>query len=221
MMIGYLVAVATRHIAVGVANEILRAGPMAADLHRELDTELAKDDNSNAYLWALRSERAYVLQALDEQHGGWLLRAYSNDQKCVHLDQLAEWIALANSSYAQFQDYGRLTKAESGGVRHVLSHLLAPSALKVREADFRVRCMVRCLRVLNSLTAKNVASIPAKLTDLGLTAEATVDPYTDKPLVVKRTDGQWVVYGLGANQTDDGGNFENLEDVGIGPIKQK
>jgi DNA-directed RNA polymerase specialized sigma24 family protein len=34
--------------------------------------------------------------------------------------------------------------------------------------------------------------------------------------VVKRTDGQWLIYGLGTNLKDDGGQLKNLEDVGLG-----
>jgi hypothetical protein len=62
--------------------------------------------------------------------------------------------------------------------------------------------------------------VPGKLTDLGLPADAIIDPFTDQPLIVKKIDGQWLVYGLGANQKDDGGKIENQDDVGLGPLKR-
>lgn len=97
--------------------------------------------------------------------------------------------------------------------------MMIPAVVKVREADFRARCMVRCLRVLNALTEKKVIEVPAKLTDLGLPATAVTDPFTEKPLIAKRVAGQWVVYGLGMNLKDDGGQFDQLADVGLGPVK--
>src|SRR5262249_44625396 len=75
MLISYLVEVATRSIAMGVANEILRAGPLSAELHKELDAELAKVDSSEGYCWCLRTERPFGLQLFDEMDlcaGGWL-----------------------------------------------------------------------------------------------------------------------------------------------------
>jgi hypothetical protein len=217
MLISFLVVIATRAVGIGAANEILRAGPVAADLHRELDEELAKHDSPAAFRRCLRSELAYGLQALDEQNlGGWFLRAYNNDEKCYYIDLNSEWVAQADSSYAQFMESVRSTQAAAGGILHARSRLLIPAVHKVREADFRARCLVRCLRVLNALTAGGATEPPAKLADLNLPEEAVTDPYTDKPLVVKRKDGQWLIYGLGTNLKDDGGHVKNLEDVGLG-----
>lgn len=223
MLISYLVASATRAIGVGMANEILRAGPLAPDLYRELDAELAKHDTFEAFRHCLRGERAFGYQAFDELlgRGGWFTRAYVNDDKCYYLDLLADWTAKANSTYAQYLEYERAAKAEAGGWRHRLTGMLVPAVLKVREAEFRVRCMVRCLRVLNALVAKKLDAAPANLADLGLPPDAVTDSYTDKPLIVKRQDGQWVVYGLGTNLTDDGGDLDLLKDVGLGPVKAK
>ena len=57
----------------------------------------------------------------------------------------------------------------------------------------------------------------ANLNALGVPAD---DPYTGQPLIVKEVDGQWIIYGLGANLKDDGGKFEHQEDVGLGPEKK-
>jgi hypothetical protein len=220
LMISYLVVIATRSIAMGVVNEILQAGPVAADLHKELDAELAKVDSSDGYRWSLRSERSYGLLKFEELNvGGWFTRAYNNDEKCYYLDQTIDWLNHADDSYAKFQAESAATGTVTPGVRHTLTHLLVPATLKVHEADFRVRCLGRSLRVLNALTAKNLKEVPANLTDLGLPAAATTDPYTDKPLIVKRVDGQWLVYGLGPNLKDDGGLLDKFEDVGYGPVK--
>src|SRR5207248_842563 len=103
MLISYLVVVAVRSIATGAANEVLHAGPVAADLHKELDAALAKFDSSDAYRWSLRTDRAYGLQAMEEMNrAGWFARGYANDEKCFYLDQMAECIDQADTPYAKF-----------------------------------------------------------------------------------------------------------------------
>jgi hypothetical protein len=220
LMIGYLVTIAVRQIAIGVANEILQGGPIAADLHQALDAELVKMDAGDGIRRSLQSDRAYGLQVFEDYNFvGWLSRGYNNDEKCFYLDQMETWMQRANCTYAEFREYDETLKQESIGLRHTLSRLLIPAFRAFREADFRSHCMIRCLRVLNALTAKKLTEVPANLTDLGLPATATVDPYTEKPLIVKRTDGQWIVYGMGSNLKDDGGKFDQNEDIGLGPIK--
>lgn len=221
MIVAYLVTLATRSVAVGLANEILRSGPVAGNLHEELETELAKHDGAEGFRACLRGERAFGLQAFDEfeQHcGGWLARAYVNDDKCCYLDFLRQWSAEADSSFAAFRTFQKTVRAKYGGFRHKLSMMLLPAVEKVREAIFRSRCQLRCLRALNALLGQKIEAVPANLTVLHLPPEAVLDPYTDQPLIVKRTGGQWVIYGLGTNLKDDGGKFEHLEDVGLGPI---
>jgi hypothetical protein len=36
----------------------------------------------------------------------------------------------------------------------------------------------------------------------------------------EKVQGQWIIYGLGLNLNDDGGNIEKLEDGGLGPAKK-
>src|SRR5262249_7430399 len=133
LMISYLVAIATRSIAMGVANEILQAGTVAADLHRELDAELAKVDSSDGYRWSLQSERTYGLTSFEDLNiGGWFTRAYNNDKKCYYLDQTVDWLTHADDSYAKFQAETAATGAVTPGIRHTLTHLLIPATLKVR-----------------------------------------------------------------------------------------
>jgi len=197
------------------ANDILRAGPVAANLLAEIEGSLATWDSADSYRWSLRSERAYGLQALDETHSdAWFARGFVNYQKDTYIDEIAEGIKQADHSFAQFQADSQA--AAKPGFRYVL-----PAIFKLREADFRDRCLVRSMRVLNALTAKKLTEPPANFAGLGLPASATTDPYTDKSLIVKRVDGQWVVYGLGKNLTDDGGKLEHLEDVGYGPVKRE
>jgi hypothetical protein len=222
-LISHLVVIAVRAIGMESANEILQAGPIATALHTELESQLAAWDTTDAYRWCMQSERAYGLQALESVNGGgWLLRGFHNDEKTFYLDQMAEAINQADSSYAKFQADINAAKAARHSFRHVLSQDMLSALFKVREADFRNRCLVRCLRVKNALTEKKLAEVPASLADLGLPREAVIDPYTNMSLIARRVEGQWLVYGVGRNLKDDGGRVDDrLEDVGFGPKKQE
>jgi hypothetical protein len=221
MIISHLVILATRSVGVRMANEILRAGPVVPELHQQLEDELAKHDSAASFRRCLVSERAYGLQALGEQlPGGWLTRAFANDNMIYYLDLMKDWIENADGPYAQFKEKNQPVKEEDATFRYVMMKLLAPAVMKIQDAEFRTRCMVRCLRVLNALTTKKIQAIPDKLTNLGLPAEGVTDPYTGQSLLVKKVDGQWIIYGVGPNLKDDGGNFEKLEDIGLGPAKK-
>ena len=87
---------------------------------------------------------------------------------------------------------------------------------------------MRCLRVLNALQGRAEKSDPEptdpqvpKLSQLGLPTEATIDPFTGKPLHVKRLPEGWLIYSVGKDLKDDGGEVEDdveaALDVGIAP----
>ena len=61
-----------------------------------------------------------------------------------------------------------------------------------------------------------------KLSDLGLPAETIVDPFNGGSLHVKKTPRGWLVYSVGPNFKDDGGNIwehdPKTSDVGVGPL---
>ena len=77
--------------------------------------------------------------------------------------------------------------------------------------------MMRCLRVLNQLRARQVATRDVAIDSLGLPQDVTVDPYNGKPLTVRNTDKGWLVYSIGKDRKDDGGKLDDLSDIGVGP----
>jgi hypothetical protein len=96
------------------------------------------------------------------------------------------------------------------------------------QAGACARSKIRSLRVLNALQTHLPAAskeVP-KLTELGLPAETITDPFTGEPLHVKRSPQGWLIYSVGPNFRDDGGNLQGDltvatptedTDVGIGP----
>ena len=79
---------------------------------------------------------------------------------------------------------------------------------------------MRCLRILNGIHRRIDAgeAVPTDLAQLGLPAEAVVDPFTDAPLILKATPAGWLIYSTGADRHDDGGVFVDHRDVGVGPL---
>jgi hypothetical protein len=186
-----------------------------------LDAELAIHDSMEAFRWALKSERAFGLesyQALPARRA-WPIRARWDEDAAAYLDMIDEQLTLTSQPYC---DVAEATEAKPPVAGATLAENVKPAILAARQAADRNRAIIRCLRVLNALQAmEQKGDVPEpKLSDLGLPAEATVDPFTGEPLKVKRLPEGWLVYSEGQNLTDDGGQLDDprVGDVGLGPI---
>jgi hypothetical protein len=207
-------------------NQVLQAGPVSPSARQALDTELALHDTMVGYNWALRSERSYSLSSVRELRGSgiWLTRGFSNDLALRLNDLFARYLEKASRPYADVISDKSAPAARSGvtNLYGALVTLLEPSLAAIREPAERTRALSRSLRVLNALQARLPAGgddVP-KLTDLGLPADATIDPYNGKPLRVKKLPEGWMVYSVGRNLVDDGGMLDHVNDLGAGPISR-
>ena len=75
--------------------------------------------------------------------------------------------------------------------------------------------------MLNSILARQQAGQTDEptLADLGLPTEVTTDPFNGRPLVLKKTADGWLIYSVGTNQKDDGGQVDDERiDVGLAPV---
>ncbi|MEX2308184.1 MAG: hypothetical protein WD738_11355 [Pirellulales bacterium] len=89
------------------------------------------------------------------------------------------------------------------------------------EANARSIALLRSLRIYNALRQfrQQNGRESQGLHELGLPAEATIDPYTGAPLKLKLTDDEWVIYSVMENGVDDGGDFTGLKDYRVAPAK--
>jgi hypothetical protein len=108
-------------------------------------------------------------------------------------------------------DADRHWKELMGG--NQLLSLMAPPVARVSELSFRMRAqrdaLITTLALLRYKTDKG--SFPAdlqKLVSAGYTDQAPMDPYSDQPLVCKRTENNFILYSLGADFKDDGGKHD-------------
>ncbi len=224
IMIGYLMSLGCRGYAVEAANAVLRAGPLPEDSREALEAELALHDGVEAYRRALKSERAYGLESFRELPGRsiWIVgRALWNDAAWYYLDTIDRHVAAASRPYPEVAATVLAARPDPGGFRR-LGHLVEPAILAGREALERTRARIRCLRVLNAVQGRAAQGVTEpKLSDLGLPAAATTDPYTGKPLHLEKTPRGWLVYSVGKDLKDDGGQVSEVQDVGVAPIRLK
>ncbi|HBO43137.1 MAG TPA: hypothetical protein DD670_04220 [Planctomycetaceae bacterium] len=217
-MVSFLVAIACRGHAMESLNEVLQAGAISDEVSRELEDELAKHDINEAYRQALRTERPFGFAFFRTMPGEntWFARAYYNRAKLNYLG-LLEWY-LVDSKAADSSEARAMVEAPEP--TDIWGVLLNPAIEATRLAARRGQSLLNVIRVLNALQRRENPDEPpaADLSDLGLPREATLDPFTGKPVIVKRVPDGWLVYSVGQNGIDDGGEFgDNRSDEGYGP----
>jgi hypothetical protein len=220
LLIPYLITAACRSVAIAESNAILRAGPVSKLIRTELDKEVANDEHVRGYLQALKGERAYAITSFGTTFPvNWVNRAYFNTDACSLLDQMEEQMALTTQPYAAVAASEAKLKQRVSGPFHTLSALQLPAVLKTRDAMDRVRAQIRCLRILNALQQHGPwGEKEPQLSELGLPPETTTDPYDGSPIKLKQLRGDWLIYCVGPNLKDDGGQVESYADIGLGPL---
>jgi hypothetical protein len=96
--------------------------------------------------------------------------------------------------------------------RFFLLQTLMPAADRASELSYRGKALhqatVTVLALKQWRLEKN--EYPANLDELvtaGYLKELPIDPYTDKPLIYKKTDDNFTLYSVGPNFQDDGGKY--------------
>jgi len=222
-MVSYLVAIACRGIANQRVNEILRAGPTSANAHTKLEQELAKLDGSPRLSAALKVERAMGISGTDELTSrsqafkllAWKMKGW----QCDILDYYENILTLIDLPW--FKAQGRLNQgnAKLASVHPMVAQLV-PGVQAFFAAGNRALVEIRALRILNAIEEfkQSIGHEPQSLADLNLPPAATIDPFSGTPLKLKSTPAGWVIYSIGDNGTDDGGDFKDLKDWGMAPV---
>jgi hypothetical protein len=225
-LVAYLVSVAVRGTAIDGINETLAAGPISADVRRALDEELARADRPGQFAKILRLERGAAMDASLAQLGpvsrmlGWPIKR----QFLSAYEMMGEVIALADGPWPEFRKHTKTWGERDIDTGHgVLANLLAPAIAASVAARDRDLALIRSLRVLNALQGFEVREgrEATGLKDSGLSTDATIDPVTNSPLLATRGERGWTVYGVGNNEKDDVGNFNDWLDVGVGAGRDK
>ena len=101
-------------------------------------------------------------------------------------------------------------KLEAFSEKNIFIRYLRPALAKVAERSHRNRVDSMAMLTVLAIVQyhKKHGEYPASLTALiedGLLHQLPMDPYSDKALVYRRTEGGFMLYSVGLNLTDDGG----------------
>jgi len=226
MLTSYLVSIAVRGVAINGLYDALAAGPVSAETHAALDAELARQDDAGQLGRVLRTERAYAISTVDAHaaQSGWLAAPFAKmilrQQFGGLLDRFDALLPVADIPW-----HDPRSPRRAGNVLApptplgVMAMQLLPAMLATYEAHTRDQAMIRALRTFNALRAfadKNGREA-AGLAELDLPAEATIDPYSGAPLILKSSPQGWTVYAIGKDDQDNGGAVNDQRDIGLGP----
>ena len=188
MIVSYLAAASIQGIAVDSANLVLQTGLVSKEIRGVLDAELARQERTEGFAWALESERAFGLESFRgfPLRNMWLLsRGYWNQQESAYLDAMQAFLTLSRvpGSHRQAeQTIGQIHEGISPG-QGIFAELIFPALQALHHAVVQTRANIRALRVLNALQAHVPAGsneVP-KLSELDLPVETTTDPFDGAP----------------------------------------
>ncbi len=217
MGVGYVVSCACHWIAINCANQVLQSGPLSREARDALEAELALYDVVEPYRQMLKEERALgmaIYRTLADRDY-WVNRARWNRDQSFFLQTFDVYLSLVSRPYSEFQAAQTRLETQSVPTR---AHFPLPKD-GFRKSFDRTRAKVRCFRTLNAVQrlSEHGDIAEPKLSDLGLPAEITIDPYNGKPLQMKKLPEGWMVYSVGTNLRDDGGKLDLITDIGFGP----
>ena len=209
MIVHYLVSNAIRGIALSSLAATLQRGDISIDVRSKLEKELSQYDDNTYFAQAIISERAFGNSMFQELPWSWW-RSYRSG----YLTSMQKRIELARKPYKDFRSAQAADKS-------LFDSMVAPALSAAREATARNQALSRVLRVLNAIQSSPnwMAADQIDALKLGLPADATKDPFTEQPLVIRKQGSGWLIYSVGFNLKDDGGEIDESKDVGVAPYK--
>ena len=213
MILSQLLTNACRGIAIDQIHEIIARYPISDESRKRLNGELESQDTSRGYAQSLIGERAFGIEMLSGM--GIFQMAYSGKG---YLDVIGEEIE--NADKEPYEQEWPLQNQYSKRMDGPFGASLFPALEQVRNSSSHIRSKLRALRIINSLQAQpNPQSTSISSDDLvkiGVPLNMTLDTMNGEPMKVKRVDDRWVVYSVGVNLVDDGGNAEQQKDFVLG-----
>jgi hypothetical protein len=217
-LVGQLVAIAIRNVSINATNRVLRDGTLPPEAYDRLEAELARQDFRDAYRRSLITERAVGMAHFDDMRMVYSGLPHGKRDQASYLELFEVIIANAHQPYgsSDAQAAYRAAMNKAGP----LTKLLGPAIEAANEAVTRNEAQARCLRVLNAILRRAPEDqADVKLDDLNLPKGTTTDPFNGQPLHLRHTDAGWLIYSVGGNLKDDGGQTDDdANDVGSAPI---
>lgn len=137
----------------------------------------------------------------------------NKEQTKEMVDRLyASWDKMARKTPAQIRAEGIDIEKETMEIvkSNLLLEILVPAVGRVSEISYRLPVNVQATLTIIALLRykQNLGHYPGNLNDLitaGYLNTLPMDSYSDKPLIYKKTDGNFILYSIGHNFKDDDG----------------
>lgn len=202
LMTDLIVVLASRGILMNGLNEVLQTSNISPESHRRIADELSLFDPQKELRASLVQERAYSLAAIADQ--GIAVWIHAN----AVLDLLEQEIDSANQEEFLYQFHDVPDDWQT-----VLAKQLQPSLLSTRQTVSGHVATQRCLQIVNAWKA---AGAPADATIEQLVSDKVSrrDPYTGTDLIVRVLPEGLLVYSVGSDRRDGGGQVETGKDRG-------
>lgn len=221
-LVGHLVSIACRGMALSDMNGLLRETNLNEEQRERLDAELTRHDTWEPYRRVVKQERVYQIESVKDSFP--YFRPVRDDAIHQCLDEVERELALIGKSIKECEASG--SPAPVRGIwrmpgKHIAAQVL-PAHQAARNATARSIARIRCLRILNALQAIE-AKGGGPIDDcrrLNLPAGAIVDPFSGDALRIRHSPDGVTVYSVGPNLVDDGGRFEleaGYDDVTVAP----
>ncbi len=209
LIISYLVSNAIRGMALSSLAATLQRGDVSIDVRSKLEKELSQYDDNMYFAQAIISERAFGNSMCQELPWSWWRSIRSG-----YLTSMQKRIDLARKPY---KDFHAAQAADNG----FSESMVAPALHAAREVAARNQALSRTIRVLNAIQSSPnlMAADQIDALQLGLPADAIMDPFTEQTLVIRKQGSGWLIYSVGFNLKDDGGEIDESKDVGVAPFE--
>ncbi len=220
-LVSYLVATAVRGIGIHYAAEVLYAGPLEEESLKQLENVLVSFDTNAMWKKVVYSEIPFFVDVFHPtlptatRHLWFSLAAEA--------DYLYTMKSIAEKQMVQDGLYVNVMPDENSGYgKSWLFASVTPAINATQEATKRVDTQNRCLLALLQWRRQGATAVDIK--ELQLTGLAAKDPYDGGALKFRVSEFGPVIYSVGNNRVDDGGEKSLLgkqEDVGIMALEQR
>ena len=231
-LVAFLVSINIQRGMSDDAFHVISTTPTSDDARAEMVQELSLTDFRKSLTLALKGERSLGVQTFRDLREGkgqfasdiapriitgiGFGEAYINNDEATYIELINRSIESVNQPYAERKQVAEEIQAElDGGFGQLLTKLILPAVPSVSESVDAIDAKIRCLQVIcRSRTEGD-----------GILQNLPEDPFNNQPVKTSQTADGWIVYSVGLNLQDDGGdlgtpdqNLRETPDIGYGPL---
>lgn len=204
VIVGAMDVQAARSMAIHHLAKVLKAGPLKPDTHSKIAEHLQSVENAELFKYAMVTERAYGIETLKKQG------AFARRSQKGYLKIFQHYIDNFDDLNYEFEH------PES---RNPLIATSQPAIQMLYGSTQRHLAFIRAAKVINHIYSCE-SEPELKSVQAWIQKNEVIDPYSGKPIIVKKSDEGWFAYSVGRNKSDDNDVISNHEpDFGFGPIE--